>query len=94
MEVQISTDDPFWQEMTPEEKSLESYIEEMFLVDSDMPIQPSWVKNHIIFNWLKHAHGIGDKTGDELFQHGVHAITYHKNAKEKPKIKNTNKRSK
>ena len=43
-------------------------------------IQPEWLKNKIMLDWLEHAYELGDSTYKDVIDHdifGVFTVTYH-----------------
>ena len=76
-----SREDDFWKTFTQDERNFQSHIEDMFEIEYDMAIQPDWVKNHIVQNWLETANMMGDKSGVDFLGQDtltVSATTFHK----------------
>jgi len=76
------TDGPSWQKMTDEEKSLERYLESIYVGDPSMTSQPDWHRNKVLLHWLQHAYMHGDTTGVEFLGQDIHSrpgtpVTYH-----------------
>ena len=80
MEATKPTDDPFWDTFSMRDREIQDHYEDMFEYESRPAFQPEWLKNRIIFKWLKRANGMGDKSGSsyvgsDIFT--VKAVTYH-----------------
>jgi len=82
MEGKIPCDNPWWDApQTRAEWEIEKRLEEIFYCPPDMTIQPAWVRDKVLQNWLTHANSIGDKSavdfvGADVFNVKSRKYTY------------------
>jgi hypothetical protein len=73
MEGKVPGDDPWWNTpQTEEEWQIERKLEEIFVHEQSIEVQPDWVKDKTVQRWLNYANSIGDKSvvdvvGSDIF---------------------------
>lgn len=72
-EQSVPGHDPWWDTpQTPDEVEIERRIEDMFVNDLQITMQPAWLKDKVLNFWLHQANSIGDESavdfmGKDLF---------------------------
>jgi hypothetical protein len=75
-----ATDQPYWQDMKPEELDFERKLMDIFKGQWTCAVQPDWLKNRIVHRFARWANSIGDHTWADYFGEDfltMKAVTYH-----------------
>jgi hypothetical protein len=70
-----ATDQDFWQSMSQNDLALQRRLEDMYAPEWSSAVQPDWLKNKIIFRWIRWANTHDDKTWIEFYPGNVDDIT-------------------
>jgi len=63
MEEKIPGDNPWWETpQTRDEVEIERRLEEIFSRPNHIVVQPGWLRDKVLHNWLAYANAIGDKS--------------------------------